>query len=169
MHPLRAIASALRQYATFRGVASRPEYWWWIISTGLVTQALAWAAGATSREDTFVGEVVSVIDVVVALAIVIPTLAVTVRRFHDAGFSGKWLLLYVIPALSIFLTARTAIPVVAELVQPGLAADRQATLVFSLFSIAAPPVILAFAVWVFCLIITLMPSKTAEAGNRHFR
>lgn len=82
-----AIESVLRQYAAFRGRATRPEFWWWylcIILINIVT------TGVDKLTDATLG--VSFIGVIVALGLLLPTLAVSVRRLHDSGLSGWWLL-----------------------------------------------------------------------------
>ena len=62
-----AIGRGFSNYFTFSGRASRPEYWWWILFTLLI----GWIPFAS-------------------LVTLIPSLAVTSRRFHDIGKSG-WL------------------------------------------------------------------------------
>lgn len=79
-----AIGSALRQYATFTGRASRAEYWWFYLFTVLV----GLIAGAF---DGLIG--FGVANFLVSVALFLPSLAVFVRRLHDSNLSGWWLLL----------------------------------------------------------------------------
>lgn len=83
-----AVRSVLRQYAGFSGRAPRSEFWWWF----LVTLVLGLVAGTV---DLAVAAVVGVspFNLLLALALFLPTLAVTVRRLHDSGLSGWWVLL----------------------------------------------------------------------------
>jgi uncharacterized membrane protein YhaH (DUF805 family) len=81
-----------RRYAEFHGRSRRTEYWMFGLFNVLFVFVLAFAGGigiATSRE---FGVLFFVLVGVYALAAIIPTLAVAVRRFHDTGKSG-WLLL----------------------------------------------------------------------------
>lgn len=166
----QAIKTVFSKYATFRGVAPRSEYWWWALFTGVTSQVLSSIAGSLSPDrnnPTTAGMIVGSLGALFALATLIPGIAVTVRRFHDAGFSGKWLLLYIIPAISFLLVAGAAIAAAVALFDASLAADQKSKILFALMGVAALPVILSFAVGVFMFIVTLLPSKSAEAGNKH--
>ncbi|WP_025618281.1 DUF805 domain-containing protein [Salinispora cortesiana] len=83
-----AIRSALTQYVGFSGRARRSEYWWFY----LFTVILGFAGGILNGvlETSFV-------SVIVGLALLLPSLAVGVRRLHDTGRSGWFLLLGLIP------------------------------------------------------------------------
>lgn len=78
-----SVESALRQYATFRGRASRPEYWWFYLFTLLVSIV-------ASVIDNAAG--INAISPIVNLALLLPSLAVGVRRLHDSNLSGWWIL-----------------------------------------------------------------------------
>jgi uncharacterized membrane protein YhaH (DUF805 family) len=100
-----AIRRGFAKYATFSGRASRSEYWWWVLFTtvvGLVLALPAAALGTATSPDGGQTPGAPAIPLLVALAvfylaIVVPTLAVTVRRLHDAGYSGWLILLNLIP------------------------------------------------------------------------
>jgi uncharacterized membrane protein YhaH (DUF805 family) len=91
----RSIQTVFTKYAEFRGAASRSEFWWWILFISLASAALnavAWwsssFASEISPESSLAG--------VWAIAVLLPTLAVTVRRLRDAGFEWGdifWVLL----------------------------------------------------------------------------
>ncbi len=85
-----AIQSGLRQYAVFRGRASRPQFWWFMLFCVL----------AVSLAEAIVGEGFSGL---VTLALVLPTLAVTARRLHDIGRSGWWQLVVWVPVVGVFV------------------------------------------------------------------
>ncbi|MEY4313328.1 MAG: hypothetical protein RLZZ319_837 [Actinomycetota bacterium] len=165
-----AISTVFRNYATFRGVAPRSEYWWWALFTAIVTNAITFVEGFVSPDSahpTMAGTALSFLGLIFALGTLIPSLAVTVRRFHDAGFSGKWLLLYVIPAIAFIMVAGAAIAGIFAMADPNLGTDQKSQVLFALFGVAAVPVLLSFAVGVFTFVITLLPSKSAAAGNKH--
>jgi uncharacterized membrane protein YhaH (DUF805 family) len=80
----------IRKYATFSGRASRKEYWMfflWNIIIAVVLGFIAGAAGLISSDGT------NWLVTVYQIFILIPSIAVGVRRMHDAGHSGWWLLL----------------------------------------------------------------------------
>lgn len=82
-----AVRHVLSHYATFRGRADRAEFWWWqlaVLLAGIVASALDRAADAT------VG--VAVLVPLLTLAVLVPNLAVAVRRLHDSDLVGWWVL-----------------------------------------------------------------------------
>lgn len=88
----------LRNYATFTGRARRSEYWYFqlynfIISVIVVLFALA--VGFSGGGVIFI--VIYLIYLIFQLAILIPTLAVLVRRLHDVGKSGWFFFVSLIP------------------------------------------------------------------------
>ena len=103
-----AVSRFFKKYATFSGRASRSEYWWWALVSGIVSLVLnifmfvAGYAGATLQPDGtsvpgpgyFVGFILACIWF---LAVLIPSLAVSARRLHDANYSGWMLLLGLVP------------------------------------------------------------------------
>jgi uncharacterized membrane protein YhaH (DUF805 family) len=89
MNYFTAIKTCLTKYATFNGRASRSEYWWFILFNAIV-QTLA----AAISQDIFA---------IVGLALLLPVLAVTVRRLHDLDHSGWWYLIIFLPAIGILV------------------------------------------------------------------
>lgn len=102
-----AVKRGFKKYATFTGRASRSEYWWWALFTFagyLVLGLLAFALGTgTSRDGGRTPGLLSlpliILFAVFLFGILVPTLAVTVRRLHDAGYSGLLALLFLLPYL----------------------------------------------------------------------
>jgi uncharacterized membrane protein YhaH (DUF805 family) len=105
----QAVSSVFRQYATFTGRARRSEFWFFylfyllayggVYTVGLVV-VLAGAdpvTGEPSGAAAVVGGILVVAAVLFALAVVVPTLAVTVRRLHDTGRSGFWYFISFVP------------------------------------------------------------------------
>ena len=80
-----AIRICFGKYADFTGRASRPEFWWFVLFILLVDVALL----AIARLLWFL----------FALAVLLPRLAVAVRRLHDTDRSGWWLLLAFVPVV----------------------------------------------------------------------
>ena len=86
-----AIASCFRQYAGFTGRSMRSEFWWFYLFGALV------------------GIVASVLDPtgviygLAALALLLPSLAVSARRLHDTNRSGWWFLIVFIPIVGIIV------------------------------------------------------------------
>jgi uncharacterized membrane protein YhaH (DUF805 family) len=87
-----AIAICFRKYAMFRGRARRPEYWWWFLFQVLVS-----IVASILDRALFTTGVFSVFSALTTLILLLPTVAVTVRRLHDIDRPGWWLLILVIP------------------------------------------------------------------------
>lgn len=111
-----SVKKCFRNYASFKGRASRPEYWWWwffsilvlataIIIDGLVISALiagvseAQNQGVSPSGGVVVGVMVApyILTMIVAVLLILPTLTVAVRRLHDINRSGFWVFLVLIP------------------------------------------------------------------------
>lgn len=101
----QAVERFWRKYATFRGRASRSEYWYAILGNLLVVMALnvveVIAILALSREAGVL--IFTVLFAVFSLATLVPAISVGARRLHDVGRSGWFQLLGVIPILGTLL------------------------------------------------------------------
>ncbi len=87
----------LKKYAVFSGRARRKEYWYFSLFNLLITIVLAVIDGMTG---TLIAEAnIGLLGGIYALAILIPFLAVSVRRLHDTDRSGWWLLIMLIPLI----------------------------------------------------------------------
>lgn len=81
-----AVISALKQYAVFKGRASRAEYWWFTLFSTLLSSV----ACTISLQ---VGDFQELIPAIVQAALIIPGISVGVRRLHDTGRNGWWMLI----------------------------------------------------------------------------
>lgn len=89
-----------RRYAEFSGRSRRKEYWMFALFNVLFVLGLAvvMAVLASIFGDTGIVFIIPVIILIIYFAVVfIPALAVTVRRLHDTGKSGWFILLNFIP------------------------------------------------------------------------
>ena len=98
----QSIKSVFSKYADFSGRATRSEFWDFYLFHFLVVMvyyiALFAMLGSGSRDSSAVGYL-SVLIIIYALVMTIPSLAVTVRRLHDTGHSGWWIFLNLIPVI----------------------------------------------------------------------
>ena len=88
---------ALRKYAVFTGRSRRKEYWFFLLFTVLVTFLLAFVDGMLGLFDPENG--VGLLSGIYSIGVVIPSIAVGIRRLHDTGRSGWWLLIGLIPVI----------------------------------------------------------------------
>ncbi len=77
------------RYAKFDGRARRPEFWFFFLALFIV--------GIGFNLLMLVSSIFFIVYVVWALAMLIPNIAVGVRRLHDTGRTGWWLLISLIP------------------------------------------------------------------------
>jgi uncharacterized membrane protein YhaH (DUF805 family) len=91
------------KYSTFTGRARRAEYWWFtLIVTGIAILGSIIALILSSISEPL-GFTAFAVLVLAYLAILIPALALSVRRLHDTNKSGWFLLLSIVPFGSIIL------------------------------------------------------------------
>lgn len=86
------------RYADFEGRARRSEYWYFVLFNFCIYCAIAMliSAGISTGNNLLFG-IGTFAAVVFVLAIIIPSIAVAVRRLHDTGKSGWLLLIGLIP------------------------------------------------------------------------
>ena len=81
-----AVKLGFQRYVDFSGRSIRSEYWWWLLFTalgGIVASIIDAAAEASGT-----------IWLLFLFAMIIPNIAISVRRLHDINRSGWWLLLH---------------------------------------------------------------------------
>ena len=125
-----ALKTCFKKYATFSGRARRSEFWWfsvlnWLLS--IASYAVVWwkmakideiqgqvaevmfdeekMAALTAQADSFdtTFYLLMAIIGVIGLLLLLPSLAVAVRRLHDTGKSGWLLLAMIIPIVNIVI------------------------------------------------------------------
>ena len=173
-----AIRSGFRNFANFKGKASRAEFWYWVLFTTLLAvvlsliESMLWAPELPVQVsgDAFRQNFEQVVDApspltsIASLVLFIPNLSMTARRFHDAGFSAKWLLLQVVP-LAYGVLATVGVVAVLSNAVPGqmLSAQELMSLIFLVIPILA----LFAAVFVIFFALALRPSKSFYDGNKY--
>jgi uncharacterized membrane protein YhaH (DUF805 family) len=95
-----AITAGFRNYAQFSGRAVRSEFWWWVLFTTLVNAALNALNVATPQGSLLLG---SSLSGVWSIAVLIPSLAVTVRRLRDAGRGWPELFWILLPIVGLII------------------------------------------------------------------
>ena len=101
----QAIQHVLQNYANFEGRACRSEYWYWVLAVFIIHLIL-----------DFLG--LRMLALLVSLALIVPSLAVAVRRLHDIDKSGWLGLVALIPVVGWVV-------VIYWLVQPGTVGPNQ--------------------------------------------
>jgi uncharacterized membrane protein YhaH (DUF805 family) len=121
----KAIASGFKNYVTWKGRATRAEYWWWTLFTFIVTLPFSIIYNVTSQGALQAamesGDQAAALAgtfgpaywllLLVSLALFLPGLAVTIRRLHDIDRSGGWFWIILVPfAGSIVLLVFALLP-----------------------------------------------------------
>jgi uncharacterized membrane protein YhaH (DUF805 family) len=102
-----AVQRFFKKYATFSGRASRSEYWWWTLVSVLVSFVINIISGpgaaATTDFSTGTGGGGSTFGLILAFlwfaAVIVPSIALSVRRLHDVNMSGWLILIGLVPFL----------------------------------------------------------------------
>jgi uncharacterized membrane protein YhaH (DUF805 family) len=168
-----AVVSGFRNYFNFRGRASRSEFWYWFLFTVLISivattiESILWPVPVAQDEWLQLQNSLSQqtpITNFLGIALLVPNLSVTARRFHDAGFSAKWLLLQLAPiAYGIF----AAIGVISILSASGSLLALSTEDLMSLVFLVVPIFGLFLVVIVIYLVFALKPSRSFYDGNKY--
>lgn len=108
----QAVKAFFQNYARFDGRAGRSEYWWTALALGLTSMVLSILINVLGISVSSNGQValngfgilLVIVMVVFYLAIIVPALALTARRLHDANFSALLILVGLIPGASLVVT-----------------------------------------------------------------
>ena len=170
----QAISSGFKNYVNFKGKASRSEFWFWVLFTVLVSivvstlESVIWPATEASEDwmqnlqDSLAQP--TPLTNIASLVLLLPNLSVTARRFHDAGFSAKWLLIQLVP-VGYGLFATVGVVTVLSNAPSGqmLTTEELMSLIFLVIPIFG----LFVAVFVVFLVLALRPSKSFYDGNKY--
>ncbi len=85
----------LKKYAVFVGRAHRQEYWMFVLFSIIISLVLSAVEGVLG--------VPGILSIIYGLGVLVPSIAVGVRRLHDTDRSGWWLLVSLVPILGIII------------------------------------------------------------------
>lgn len=99
-----AVKACFSKYADFNGRSPRAEYWYFTLFNVAVFILLVVLA-------TVIGKLFMFVYYAYMLAILVPSIAVSIRRMHDIGRSGLWVLISLVPMIgSIWFIVLAALP-----------------------------------------------------------
>ena len=175
MNFIDAIRSGFQNYFNFKGRASRSEFWYWVLFTVLIGLVASTLESAIWPTPAFEGDWMQNFESIAAqqtplsniltLVLFIPNLSMLARRFHDAGFSAKWLLLQLAPIVyGIF----AAIGVISILFSNNIEnLDLSVEELMSLIFLVLPIFGLFLAVLVVYIVFAFRLSKRFYDGNKY--
>jgi len=99
----------LKNYATFSGRARRKEYWMFFLFNFIVELLIGFGTGFMGSVLGAGTTIANVVSIVYSLAILIPSIAVGVRRMHDTGRSGWWIILPLVNLVFLCLDSQPGV------------------------------------------------------------
>ena len=93
MNMKEAVISVLTNWNNFTGRACRSEFWYFCLAVFLVSFIISIIEIATGMVDIESGGT-GILNIIVFLHILVPSISVTARRLQDRGWSGWWQLLF---------------------------------------------------------------------------
>ena len=90
--------NAFKKYATFHGRARREEFWTFTLLNSLISIFVGFIDFLLIKTQFF-----GLFSLVYGLLILLPSFAVAVRRLHDSGRSGWWLLVGLVPYIGVIV------------------------------------------------------------------
>ncbi len=94
---------AMQKYAMFTGRATRQAYWMFFLFNFLIALGIGIIAGALSAVLGLGQGFSDGLNAIYALATFIPSLAVAVRRIHDIGRTGWWIIVPIVGFIFLLL------------------------------------------------------------------
>ena len=91
----------LKKYAVFSGRARRKEYWYFALFNLIIALVLGLIDGLVGTYSVVGG--LGLLGGLYYLAVLLPTIGVSVRRLHDTGRSGWWLFIVLIPLIGAII------------------------------------------------------------------
>lgn len=88
---------AVKKYAVFSGRSRRKEYWYFVLFSSLIAIVLAIVDSVIGTGDLVEGT--GLLTGIFLLAMLLPSIGVTIRRLHDTGRTGWWWLIGFIPII----------------------------------------------------------------------
>lgn len=155
----QAVSIGFAKFIDFKGVASRSEFWYWRLFAFLVSLVASTidsllAKGLGQNIDTFF-----LLQGLTSLALVLPDLAVTFRRLHDAGHSAHWLWTTLLPLAAFAVSF-------PQFINAALNGSKPESLGINAVVWLLSFVLATFAVGVLQLVLLVQPTKSRAHGNR---
>ena len=89
-------------YANFNGRARRSEFWYFMLVNFIVLAVFNILAGVLGSMSSTLATILGLVGLVYNLAVIVPSIAVGVRRLHDTGKTGWMYLLMLVPIANFY-------------------------------------------------------------------
>ncbi len=99
------IQAITKKFADFSSRSRRTEYWMFVLFSFVIYIALGIILSLIGSVDPtgMIASLGFILMTIVQIALLIPSLAVTVRRLHDTGRSGWWILISFLPVIGVII------------------------------------------------------------------
>jgi uncharacterized membrane protein YhaH (DUF805 family) len=142
MTPVDWAKRPIQKYADFSGRAPRAEFWWYLLAVivaGIVVRIIDSILGI------HVFGPIGPLYTLLCLATIVPSIAVAVRRLHDTGRAGWWILLPLVPyILGIVFGGAAMMGGAATGSAMGMGAGFGLVMIFMLLALACSIVLIVF-------------------------
>ncbi len=99
----------------YKGRAKRKEYWNFVITNTIFLALATWNATYVAYDNFNLGVTILTLASIYFIILLPPFIALSVRRMHDIGYSGWWVLLLLLPLFGwiwfFILTIRASEPI----------------------------------------------------------
>ena len=92
-----AFKDAIARYVDFKTRSTRSQFWWFMLWSVIISIAASAVDIALGMGDS------GPVSLLASLAILLPVLAVTIRRLHDIGRTGWWVLIQFVPIVGFIV------------------------------------------------------------------
>ena len=95
MDIMQSVKTVLNNYANFDGRSGRAEFWWWVLAYVVASVVASFLGGALGMGN--------ILSWVLWLGVIVPSVAVSIRRFHDIGKPAIWAIAMFIPIVNLIV------------------------------------------------------------------
>jgi uncharacterized membrane protein YhaH (DUF805 family) len=163
MQFMDAVKIAFTKYVNFRGVASRPEYWWFFLF-GFIVTVIAFSFDMAIRQTDS-----APFQSLISLALFLPQLTIMVRRNRDAGFSAWWLTLWTLPIALFILGISNNVQAFSDYALindfEALSEEQLLQSLLPLIGAVLPGILTLLAVSIFFFVVSLLPTKKSKVST----
>ncbi|MEM7742511.1 MAG: DUF805 domain-containing protein [Pseudomonadota bacterium] len=99
-----AVKTAIfKRYADFQGRSRRSEFWFFFLFNVILSFGGQLIVGLFAAAVPLIGAILAILLMIISLGLIIPGIALLIRRLHDLDKSGWWILIFLIPLVNLIM------------------------------------------------------------------